>query len=95
MLIPNKLAQNKYLTNRFMACMLWPIFDPSFFSMKVHNRCRVAVEHIDCLQMSSERLHREWSKEHPDIKVKGSGSIKKKHTPPEQKPLNQVNICLY
>ena len=65
------------------------------FSMKCHTHCRDEIEHIDCLQMSSERLHREWSKEHPDIKVKGSGSIKKKHTPPEQKPLNQVNIYLY
>ena len=65
-------------------------------SMKCHFNCRDEVKHIDCLQMSAERLHREWTKEHPDIKVKGSGSIKKKHTPPEQKPLNVCfNLTLY
>ena len=65
-------------------------------SMKCHTSCLDEVKHIDCLQMSAERLHREWTKEHPEIKVKGSGSIKKKHTPPEQKPLNVCfSLTLY
>ena len=55
-----------------------------WFRMKCHTNCKDEVQHIDCLQMSAERLFREWSKVHPGIKVKGSGSIKKKEPFPDQ-----------
>lgn len=59
--------------------------------MKCHTHCRDEIEHIDCLQMSAERLFREWNKDHPGIKVKGSGSIKKKEPFPDQ----TINVCLF
>ena len=59
--------------------------------MKCHTNCKDEVEHIDCLQMSAERLFREWSKVHPGIKVKGSGSIKKKEPFPDQTA--DLSVC--